>query len=157
MPATRARLDGPTGPAGPKGDPGDTGGTGPTGPEGPEGPEGDAGQIGPTGPAGPPGPGLKRYAGLLIPGDTTLTEEWASADPAPTVLARAGQGQYRIEFAPGDGCVVPTVNAESQIAMALVFVDSCTVFRVFVVPQDGPGLIDAHLTVHVDFVPAPAE
>ena len=143
---------GPTGPAGPNG------GTGPTGPEGPEGPEGDPGQTGPTGPPGPPGPGLQSYAGLLIPGvGMELSEQWASVDPAPTLLRRDGQGQYSIAFAPGDGCVVPTANAESQIAMALVFVDSCTAFRVFVVPQDGPGLVDAHFTLHVDFVPAPAD
>jgi hypothetical protein len=146
---------GPTGPAGAKGDTGDTGPTGPTGAKGDPGDKGDTGDTGPTGPAGPRGPGLLRYAALLIPGDgTELSAQWASTDPAPTLLRRDGQGQYAISFAPGDGCVVPTVNAESAIAMALVFVDSCTDLRVFVVPQDGPGLVDAHFTLHVDFVPA---
>jgi hypothetical protein len=144
---------GPPGPAGPKGDAGDPGDPGDTGPTGPEGPKGDAGERGPT---GPQGPGLTRYAGLLIPGaDAELAEQWASTDPAPTLLRRDGQGQYSIAFAAGNGCVVPTANAKA-IGTALVFVDSCTAFRIFVVPQDGPGLIDAHFTLHVDFVPAPA-
>ena len=164
---------GPTGPAGPKGDTGNTGGTGPkgdtgdAGPTGPTGPKGDKGDTGDTGgtgpkgdtgdrgPTGPAGPGLRSYAGLLIPGSgEVLSAQWASADPAPTLLRRDGQGQYSIAFAAGNGCVVPTVNAESSINMALVFVDTCTAFRVFVVPQDGPGLVDSHFTLHVDFVPA---
>jgi hypothetical protein len=148
---------GDTGPTGPQGSKGDTGDSGPTGPRGPKGDTGDSGPTGPTGATGPQGPGLPSYAGLLIPGaGAELSAQWASTDPAPTLLRRDGQGQYSIAFASGDGCVVPTANAESAIAMALVFVDSCTTFRVFVVPQDGPGLVDAHFTLHVDFVPAPS-